>query len=99
MSMIQISAVFTRRISMALSSASASCPAMVENKKKGSIKSPAAKLVVKLVALSDCPAAVVTTITKSAFLNRLSFSNSHSHILLDILKHNVRLKYYYDIYL
>ena len=53
MSIIRISANLIRRISQALSYLSASCPAVVENKKNGRINRPAAKLVRKLVLLSE----------------------------------------------
>ena len=46
----------------------------VENRKNGSINKPTAKLVVKLVLASEPATAELTTITKSAFLNRLSLS-------------------------
>ena len=53
---------------------SANCPAVAENKKKGRIKRPTAKLVKKFIVLSAVCTAELTIITSRAFLNRLSFS-------------------------
>jgi hypothetical protein len=46
---------------------------MVENKKKGRINKPAARLVIKFVFVSADATAALTTITNKAFLNKLSF--------------------------
>ena len=70
-SMIRISASLIRRIISDFSYLSANWPARAENRKKGRINRPAARLTTVLTLAAPAILAL-TIITRSAFLNRLS---------------------------
>src|SRR3954471_17771876 len=70
--MTAISAIFTRRISVALGYLSDSSPATAENRKKGTMNTPPARAT---SCSGDRPASVApwkVMVSTSAFLNRLS---------------------------
>ena len=72
--MMTISSTLTNRASNALSYLSASCPAVAENRKKGRINTPAARLASNSgLSVVHCAAWKVSR-TISAFLNRLSLN-------------------------
>ena len=70
--MMPTSASLIRRINMDFSYLSASCPALAENRKKGRMNKPAARLTNVSVSFAVWLTMPNVTSTTSAFLNRLS---------------------------
>ena len=91
-SMMAISSALTRRASSALSYLSANCPAVAENRKKGRMNKPAARLASSAGERRLHCAVWNVSSTISAFLNRLSLKAPRNCVRKNGLKRRVLSK-------